>query len=420
MLVGKGVESGQLSAQDVYDLSEQAFAQIELRKKKVLVLIPDYTRHAPVNLFFRVLVDLIGKQVKALDFLVASGTHQPMSLDSILEHVGLTPQEYERKYSRFRFFAHAHDDPRQLRVAGTIPGEEVELISDGLFSEDLTVTVNKRLYDYDLVIVVGPVVPHEAAGFAGGNKYFFPGVAGEEIINTFHWIAAVITNPVINGLKDNPVRQILNRGADLIDVEKLCFSFVVQENGGLACLFIGSPQESWEQAVDYSARHHIQYLAKPFRRIIGIVPEIYKDIWLAGKAMYKTEPIVADGGELVIYAPHVTELSYSHGAAIREVGYHVRDYFVKQWDRFADTPKLIMAHSTNVRGIGEYEDGVELPRISVTLATGIPAEVCQQVNLGYMDPDGIDFSQWLDRENEGILVVKNAGQVLYRLKQDQV
>ncbi|MFB0516207.1 MAG: lactate racemase domain-containing protein [Candidatus Neomarinimicrobiota bacterium] len=351
-----------------------------------------------------------------MDYLVASGTHQPMTPGRILEHVGITPAEHQGKYRKVRFFIHVHDRPEELRVAGTISAAEIKEISEGLFGEDLPVTVNKRLFEYDLILILGPVAPHEAAGFSGGNKYFFPGVAGDEIINHFHWISAVITNPVINGVRDNPSRVLLNKGASLLGIESLCFSFVVTEAGGLACLFIGSPEESWEKAVDYSTRLHIVYKDRAYPRILGLAHVIYDDLWIGGKVMYKLEPIIADGGELVIYAPQINELSYTHGKLIREVGYHVRDYFLKQWDRFAHYPKLILAHSTNVRGVGTFENGVERPRVKVTLATGIPDELCRQVNLGYMDPSSIDISEWQGREAEGLLVVENAGQVLYRLK----
>ena len=419
MLIGKEVSQGRLSRDEVAELAARAFSSLSLAGKDVLVLIPDHTRHGPIDLFFRIIYDLIGEEVSALDYLVASGTHQPLPQDRILARVGITPDEHRKRYGKVRFFAHAHDDTAQLRVAGTIPAAEVAEISNGLFNDDLTITVNKRLYDYDQVIILGPVAPHETAGFSGGNKYFFPGVAGAEITNTFHWISAVITNPAINGVKDNPVRDILNRGADLIGVDTLCFSFAVVEGGGVGCLYIGSPRESWEKAADYSARVHIVYKDRPYRRILGLAPAIYDDLWVGGKVMYKHEPVLAEGGELIIYAPHITEISYTHGRLIREVGYHVRDYFVKQWDRFSHYPKLILAHSTNVRGIGTYEEGVEKPRTQVTLATGIPEEVCRQINLGYRDPASIDVSRWRNREDEGILVVDNAGQALYRLKTPQ-
>ena len=145
---------------------------------------------------------------------------------------------------------------------------------------------------------------------------------------------------------------------------------------------------------------------------------MYDDLWVAGKCMYKLEPIVADGGELIIYAPHISEISVTHGQVIREIGYHVRDYFTKQWDEFKDYPWGVIAHSTHVKGQGTYENGVETPRVQVTLATAIPQEVCQQINLGYRDPATIDVESFANRQDEGVLLVRKAGEQLYRLEGD--
>jgi nickel-dependent lactate racemase len=147
------------------------------------------------------------------------------------------------------------------------------------------------------------------------------------------------------------------------------------------------------------------------------MPEQYDDLWTAAKGMYKVEPVIAEGGEVIIYAPHITEISFTHGELIDEVGYHVRDYFVKQWGRFKDYPWAVLAHSTHLRGIGTYEDGVEQPRIQVTLATGIPRERCEHVNLAYRDPDTIDAREWTQRQDGNLLVVPKAGERLYRLAQ---
>jgi hypothetical protein len=132
--------------------------------------------------------------------------------------------------------------------------------------------------------------------------------------------------------------------------------------------------------------------------------------------MYKLEPVVADGGELIIYAPHIRELSLTHGKLIERIGYHTRDYFLQQWDRFRGEPWGILAHSTHVRGVGSYADGVEQPRVLVTLATQIPESVCRAINLGHRDPGSIRVADYQGREAEGILCVPKAGETLHRLK----
>jgi nickel-dependent lactate racemase len=273
------------------------------------------------------------------------------------------------------------------------------------------------IFDYDQIVICGPTFPHEVVGFSGGNKYFFPGIGGAEVINFSHWLGAVITSYEVIGTKYTPVRRIIDRAAAMIERAKLCFSLVVKGEG-LAGLYVGSPEEAYEAAANLSSLVHIRWVERPFRRVLSVMPEMYEDIWTAAKGMYKLEPAVADGGEVIIYAPHITEISYTHGQQIEEIGYHVRDYFLKQWQRFQHYPGGVLAHSTHLRGIGSYDSdtGIESPRIQVTLATGISEDRCRKVNLGYLDPQSIHFDEWQGREAEGILLVPKAGEMLYRLK----
>jgi len=210
---------------------------------------------------------------------------------------------------------------------------------------------------------------------------------------------------------------VIDRAASFIDRPKLCFSMVVKGED-LAGLYAGTPEEAFAAAADLSSRIHISWVDKPFRRVLSVMPKMYDDIWTAAKGMYKLEPAVADGGEVVIYAPHVDEISYTHGGLIEEVGYHTRDYFLKQWDRFKHYPGGVLAHSTHLKGIGEYDadTGIERPRIRVTLATRISEERCRRVNLGYLDPESVKVDEWRNRESEGILLVPKAGEMLFRMK----
>jgi nickel-dependent lactate racemase len=191
---------------------------------------------------------------------------------------------------------------------------------------------------------------------------------------------------------------------------------MVVHEGRLAGLYGGSPESAWSSAADLSAKLHVIYEDRPFHTVLSCAPPMYEEIWVGGKCMYKLEPVVADGGELIIYAPHIKEISLTHGARITRIGYHTRDYFLKQWDRFRDEPWGILAHSTHVRGIGSFENGVERPRIQVTLATQIPEDVCKAINLGYRDPAAINPASFKGREQEGVLYVAKAGEMLYRLK----
>jgi nickel-dependent lactate racemase len=412
---GQGSLSYPLTEREVSTICAQALASLALDGKRVLVLIPDHTRHAPIDLFFRVLGEHLYERVAALDYLVATGTHAAMAPERLYRHVGLSAAVHQENYPKIRFFNHQHHQRDELVSLGTLPAAEVAELTQGLFAEDIPVTINRLATEYDHILIVSPVVPHEAMGFAGGNKYFFPGIAGLEVVEKFHWLAAVITNPVVNGVKHTPTRRVIDRAVQLLGTPRTCFAFAVDDQHRLACLFAGAPEAAWSQAADFSAQLHVKYLERPYRRVLGLTPPIYEDLWVAGKAMYKLEPVVADGGELVIYGPQVKAVSFMHGDAIARIGYHVRDYFTAQWPRFAAEPKLILAHSTNVRGIGTFTDGVERPRITVTLATAIDEATCAAIHLAYRDPRSIDLAAW--RSDPDTLVVEEAGQVLYRLKE---
>lgn len=260
-----------------------------------------------------------------------------------------------------------------------------------------------------MAIVVGPVFPHEVVGFSGGNKYFFPGVGGPEVIDVSHWLGALITSrDIIGTTGTTPVRALIDEAAARIPVRTLAICLVVADDG-LRALTFGDPVDAWRRAAEVSARTHIRYLDTPVERVVAVLPERYEDMWTAAKGFYKLEPVVADGGEVVLYAPHVTRLATTH-PEIERIGYHCRDYFTAQWDRFAHEPWGVLAHSTHLRGAGTYDaDRGERGRVTVTLATGIPEELVRRVNLNYLDPARINLA----REP---FVVPNAGEILYRLE----
>jgi nickel-dependent lactate racemase len=304
-----------------------------------------------------------------------------------------------------------------LTTLVTLPAAEIETITGGLMSQPVPVRLNRLILDYDTIFICGPTFPHEVVGFSGGNKYFFPGIGGPEVINFTHWLGAVITSYQVIGSPYTPVRAVIDRAAGLIDRPKLCFSLVVApQSAGLAGLYVGTPEEAYAAAAELSSRLHIVWVERPFKRVLSVMPSMYDDIWTAAKGMYKMEPAIADGGEVVIYAPHIDEISYTHGRLIDEIGYHVRDYFLKQWERFKGYPGGVLAHSTHLKGLGTFENGVEEPRIRVTLATRIPRARCERVDLGYLDPDSVNLDDWRGHEAEGILLVPKAGEMLYRVK----
>jgi nickel-dependent lactate racemase len=418
-MTGTGAKGTSLTEATVRDLCATEFAKWNLSGKRVLAVVPDGTRTAPMGMMFRVLHGLLAREASRFDVLIALGTHPPMTEDAINARFELTPYERNQTYGKTKFLNHRWDDPEELVSVGTLSEAEVDAISGGLMRESVDVTINKLVLDYDLLLIVGPTFPHEVAGFSGGNKYLFPGISGRDIIDMFHWLGALITNPGIIGRKYTPVRAVVDRAAAMVPVERKCVSLVVDESA-LVGLYVGTPEEAWDAAADLSNQIHVIYEDKPFDSVLSCAPAMYDELWVGGKCAYKLEPVVADGGELIVYAPHISRISSVHGATIRRIGYHVRDYFVKQMDHFATVPRGIMAHSTHVKGVGVYEGGIERPRIQVTLATQIGEAECRAIHLGYRDYRTIDVESWKNKKKAGILHVPKAGETLYQLKGDRV
>jgi lactate racemase len=416
MIIGKGAANKYLTSDDARQIITQAVESGKLDGKRIIILIPDGTRTMPMPQMFDLFDEILRPRVKELDYLVALGTHPIMGDQQLSRLVGR--KVVNGKVGTTNIFNHHWENPSTFANLGSIPAIEVEKITSGRMSQDVPVTLNKLILNYDHIIICGPVFPHEVVGFSGGNKYFFPGIGGAEIINFTHWLGAVITNYEVIGAGYTPVRAVIDRAASLIPVPTTCFALVVTHED-LAGLYYGSAPDAWQAASELSSKIHIRWADKPYRRVLSVMPEMYDDLWVAGKGMYKMEPAVADGGEVVIYAPHIDEVSYTHGKLIEEIGYHCRDYFIKQWDKFKHYPGGVLAHSTHVKGLGTYDSatGIEKPRIQVSLATRIPAERCRRINLGYIDPESIKIDEWRNRENEGVLVVPRAGETLYRIRQ---
>jgi nickel-dependent lactate racemase len=417
MVIGTGYTDRFLSEDEARAILAQGLGQIETAGKRLLFIIPDSTRSGPIHFCFRAITqELLGKAAQ-VDFLIALGTHLAMDEDKICHHIGITPEERRTRYAQVGLYN--HDWQSGLKEIGVIPASEIAALSGRLMAEEVRVQVNARLFDYDHLVVVGPVFPHEIAGFSGGNKYFFPGVSGPDVINLTHWLGAVITNAKTIGIQKTPVRAVIDRAAAMIDVPKSCFSMVVKGHHDLAGLYFGAPEACQEAAAALSAQINITYVDKPYELVISVMPELYDDIWTAGKGMYKMEPVVADGGTVIIYAPHIDEVSYTHGAILDRIGYHVRDYFLAHMEELADVPRGTMAHATHVKGAGTYVDGVERPRVNVVLATRVPRERCERINLGYLDPETLDLEAYQGREEQGILLVPRAGELLYRLTSEK-
>jgi nickel-dependent lactate racemase len=415
MVTGKGIADRSLTLDEIRQIVSSAADELQVDGKRVLVIIPDGTRTMPMPLMFDLLRKQVGARAAACDYLVALGTH-PLMRDAQLSSL-LGQPVVNGACGVAKILNHRWDLPDTFSELGRISTDEVVRTSCGLLEEAILVRINRVIFEYDQILICGPVFPHEVVGFSGGNKYLFPGIGGPEIIGLTHWLGALLGSYELIGTYSTPVRELIDMAAELVKVPVACLSLVVTPDG-VAGLYFGAAKEAWRAAAELSAKKHIVWVDQPLRRVLSVMPSLYDDLWTAAKGMYKVEPAVADGGEVIIYAPHIAEVSYTHGADIDKVGYHCRDYFVKQWEKFKNAPRCVVAHSTHLKGKGEFdaENGLETPRVTVTLATGIAEERCRNLNLNYLDPSSINLDEWRDREHEGVKLIPRAGEILYRLK----
>ncbi len=405
-MIALGTAESRLQEEDLERLLSQALDQGWLEGESLLAVIPDATRTAPVDWLYRVLCRLLRPHRK-LDFLVALGTHPVMPQAELVQLVGgsLEPQ--------VGLFNHRWDLPETFAEVGKLSRTESEELSGGRLPLEVPIRVNRKLLEYDRVLLMGPVFPHEVAGFSGGHKYIFPGVGGSEVIHFTHWLGALVTSYETLGVVDTAVRRAIELAAARVPGKRTGVCLVTSAEG-LHGAFVGETPKAWKAATELSSEVHICYHSHPYNTVLSLLPERYQDLWTGAKGMYKVEPVVADNGEVILYAPHIREVSYTHGDVIDQVGYHVRDYFVKQWDQFRHLPWGILAHSTHLRGCGSFEKGVERPRVKVTLATAIPESRCRALGLGYRDPNNLRVDDF--QGQEGVLVNPNAGEMLHRLR----
>ncbi|HIT76347.1 MAG TPA: DUF2088 domain-containing protein [Candidatus Avipropionibacterium avicola] len=406
-----------VSADELDAFVRDQLGQVDLDGKSVTLVIPDGTRSCPLPLLLRTLHRHVVERAADLVAVIALGTHSYMETDEIERMVGAAPGELDSTYPGMRIVNHEWADPDMLVNVGSISGERISELSEGRLDVGADILINRHVVESDVSIVVGPVFPHEVVGISGGNKYYIPGVASQEFIDMTHWVGALITSYDIIGTTGiTPVRAMINEGAQLIPGLRLGLCLVVESGSGeIEAVGFGTTERAWELTAPIAAETHVTYVEEPFQRVVSMMPERYEDIWTAAKGFYKLEPAVADGGEVIIYAPHVTEVSEVHHE-ILEIGYHCRDYFVTQWDKFSHIHWGVLAHSTHLRGKGTYDPatGEENLRVKVTLATQIPREVCESINLGYLDPASLDLDAMA--AEPGTVVIPNAGEILYRVR----
>lgn len=389
----------------------KVFDSFAIRNKKVLVIIPDNTRSVPLGRFFKTFYELYRPKLKSMDYIIALGTHPPLNEENILKRLGITRYEWNEKYTDVKVYNHRWQDKNVLSKIGIIKEDVIEEISRGMLKENVVIEINRMIFTYDHLIVIGPVFPHEIIGFSGYTKYLFPGISGSSIIDVTHWLGALETNLEIIGKADTGPRKLINLASELVKIPVTYFNLVIEDHS-LRGVYVGEDIKAWKEAVNHSSKVNIKILRRRYKKVLSLVSDKYDDYWTGAKAFYKLEPIIDDGGEIIIYAPHICEVSKTHRKTIEKIGFHLVDYYLTNWEEYKNYSKTVLAYSTYVKGTGKYEKGIEKPRVEVKLATSISEELCNKLNIGYEDPLKIDLNNY--EKNEEILVVKNAGEILYK------
>jgi nickel-dependent lactate racemase len=179
--------------------------------------------------------------------------------------------------ARSRIYNHRWDDPSALVTLGEISAEEVAEITGGRMERAVPVRLNRLVLDYDHILICGPVFPHEVAGFSGGAKYFFPGIAGPEMIHITHWLGALLTSFEIIGTQETPVRAMIHRATQFVDKPHSLMALVVLPEG-TAGLYCGPTSEAWSAAAELSGHRHIVWLREPVKRALTIMHPC-TDLW---------------------------------------------------------------------------------------------------------------------------------------------
>lgn len=395
--------------------------------KRVLLIHPDYTRIDFTNKIVPLIYqELKNRGMKQIDFLNAGGTHRAMTAEEIRYKLGLSSQ-----FNFTNFYNHEYNNPGQLMTVGEISSSFVEEKTNGELSQSIPVVVNKLITeDYDLIVALSGTLPHEAAGYAGGLKVFFPGISGPEVIDLLHWVAVLIGIPRIIGTVDNPAREVINQGSsyifDQIKAPTISFNMVFEEGekevipkGIYTGMGYGGFIETYQKAAKASSRLHIMYIDQPLKFAVQVIDKSYDEIWTAGKGSYKLQSpgVMAKGGEIIIYAPHINcfhsrpEMDF----VLKQIGYHCKDYVKRYLKSNPEFNKNIAAHVINVRGAGSFDvdSGKEEFDFKITLATGISKDICESVGLGYRNPDSIRKEDFI---GSGKLWIENGGKYLYKMK----
>lgn len=415
-VVGEGSAVGDLSPAKLREIVEQALLHVS-PSARVLAIIPDKTRDDNTDLLFPFAAEILSDRgVARYDALVAQGTHPPMTDEEKSSKVGWA----NGKAGFGEIFDHQWNIPDELTTIGQLSADEVRRLSGGLITEAVKVTLNRRLGPgvYDTILIFSATVPHEVAGFAGGAKYLFPGVAGPDLTHATHWLGALASIENVIGRIETPTRHMIEAAADLVTPQIITLNSVITRDDHnrlrTHALFAGNFREAFRLAAEVSRAVHIKYSGRKYKRVVALLDEHYDELWVGGKASYKLGAIIEAGGELIIYAPNLRTISETHGRLIEKYGYAPLDRVREMVALSSELQNnlAVAAHLAHVSYAGQRDQaGRVIPRYRITLASAVDEETCRRVNLGFMDYRAFRPKDY--ETDPDTLIVERAGRDLY-------
>ncbi|WP_321286101.1 lactate racemase domain-containing protein [uncultured Sunxiuqinia sp.] len=379
---------------------------------KVLAIPPDYTRLPSRS---GELTELTWKFYgdKLTDVLPALGTHSPMTDGQISHMFGSLPKSLIRE----------HDWRNDVVTVGEVPAEFVKEVSEGAVDFPWPAQVNKLLLEgnFDLILSIGQVVPHEVVGMANYNKNVFVGTGGVEGINKSHFVGAAYGMERMMGHADTPVRRIFNYASDNFtqNLPILYVQTVVgldKTDGKVKTrgLFIGDDYEVFDKAAKLSLQVNFEMLDKPLRKVVvWLDPTEFKSTWLGNKSVYRTRMAIDDDGELIVLAPALKEFGEDKeiDRLIRKYGYFGTPATLKSCDENEELRNNLSAAAHLIHGSSEG-------RFSITYCPGkktgnLSREEIESVGFKYGDYDEITARYNPEVLKDGYNTLPNGEEVFY-------
>lgn len=417
-VVGSGSATTDFSPTELRTILEQALLRVGAGAR-VLSIIPDKTRDDNTDILFPFAAEILSqRQVAQFDALVAQGTHGPMTDVEKRSKVGLTDGQVASVLGQI--YDHQWNVPEELTTIGALTAADVFRLTNGLINEAVNVNLNRLLAPgiYDIILIFSATVPHEVAGYAGGAKYLFPGVAGPDLTHATHWLGALASIENVIGKVETPTRHMIEAAADFVPAQIITLNSVVTRDDDdrlrTHALFAGDFRKAFRAAAEVSRHVHIKYTGRKYNRVVALLDEHYDELWVGGKASYKLGGIIKEGGELIIYAPHLRAISETHGRLIEKYGYAPLDR-VREMVALSEELQnnlAVAAHLAHVSYAGKRdEQGRVIPRYRITMASALDEETCRRVHLGFMDYR--EFRRENYEHDPDTMVVDRAGRDLY-------